>query len=136
MLVLAGFAVASLVLAGVGLYGTLAYLTSQRTQEFGVRLALGASAASILRLVIREGGLLTGLGAALGLAGATVVTRVLRGLPFRRRVVGRQPRVVRRSRSLPANIPVGDVSVLTTRRPSPRLKHWGSARYGCCLYAG
>ena len=55
MLVLSGFAVASLVLAGVGLYGTLAYLTSQRTQEFGVRLALGASAASILRLVIREG---------------------------------------------------------------------------------
>jgi putative ABC transport system permease protein len=82
MLVLAGFAVASLVLAGVGLYGTLAYLTSQRTQEFGVRLALGASAASILRLVIREGCLLAGLGAALGLAGAIVVTRALRGLLY------------------------------------------------------
>ena len=74
MLVLSGFAVASLVLAGVGLYGTLAYLTSQRTQEFGVRLALGASAASILRLVIREGCVLTGLGAALGLAGAIAAT--------------------------------------------------------------
>lgn len=49
MLVLSGFAVASLMLAGVGLYGTLAYLTSQRTQEFGVRLALGASANSIRR---------------------------------------------------------------------------------------
>jgi putative ABC transport system permease protein len=82
MLVLSGFAVASLVLAGVGLYGTLAYLTSQRTQEFGLRLALGASAASILRLVIREGCLLTGLGAALGLAGAIVVTRALRGLLY------------------------------------------------------
>jgi predicted permease len=82
MLVLSGFAVASLVLAGVGLYGTLAYLTSQRTQEFGVRLALGASAASILRLVIREGCLLTGLGAALGLAGAIAVTRALRGLLY------------------------------------------------------
>jgi putative ABC transport system permease protein len=82
MLVLSGFAVASLLLAGVGLYGTLAYLTSQRTQEFGVRLALGASAASILRLVIREGCLLTGLGVALGLAGAIVVTRVLRGLLY------------------------------------------------------
>jgi predicted permease len=81
-LVLSAFAVASLLLAGVGLYGTLAYLTSQRTQEFGVRLALGASAASILRLVMREGGLLTGLGAALGLAGAIVVTRVLRGLLY------------------------------------------------------
>jgi putative ABC transport system permease protein len=82
MLVLSVFAVASLLLAGVGLYGTLAYLTSQRTQEFGVRLALGASAASILRLVIREGGLLTGLGVALGLAGAIVVARVLRGLLY------------------------------------------------------
>ena len=71
-----------LVLAGVGLYGTLAYLASQRTQEFGVRLALGASAASILRLVMREGGLLTGVGAALGLAGAVAVTRALRGLLY------------------------------------------------------
>ena len=82
MLVLSGFAAASLVLAGVGLYGTLAYLTSQRRQEFGVRLALGASAGSILRLVIREGSLLTGLGAALGLAGAIAITRALRGLLY------------------------------------------------------
>ena len=82
MLVLSGFAVASLLLAGVGLCGMLAYLTSQRTQEFGVRLALGASAASILRLVIREGGLLTGLGAALGLGGAIAVTRALQGLLY------------------------------------------------------
>jgi putative ABC transport system permease protein len=82
MLALSGFAIASLVLAGVGLYGTLAYLTSQRTQEFGVRLALGASAASILRLVFREGCVLTGLGAALGLAGAVVAARVLQGLLY------------------------------------------------------
>ena len=82
MLVLSGFAIASLVLAGVGLYGTLAYLTAQRTQEFGVRLALGATATTILRLVIREGCLLSGLGAALGLAGAMAVTRVLRGLLY------------------------------------------------------
>jgi predicted permease len=82
MLVLAGFAAAALVLAGVGLYGTLAYLTSRRTQEFGVRLALGASPGGILRLVLREGCLLTGLGAALGLAGAAAVTRALRGLLY------------------------------------------------------
>ena len=82
MLVLSGFAVASLALAGVGLYGTLAYLTSRRTQEFGVRLALGASAGSILRLVIREGCLLTGLGATLGLAGAIAMTRALRGMLY------------------------------------------------------
>ena len=82
MLVLSGFAVAALLLAGVGLYGTLAYLTSQRTQEFGVRLAMGATASDILRLVLREGGLLTGLGATLGLAGAVAVARVLRGLLY------------------------------------------------------
>jgi putative ABC transport system permease protein len=82
MLALSGFAIASLVLAGVGLYGTLAYLTSQRTQEFGVRLALGASAASILRLVFREGCVLTGLGVALGLAGAIAAARVLQGLLY------------------------------------------------------
>ncbi len=82
MLVLSVFAVASLVLAGVGLYGTLAYLASQRTQEFGVRVALGASAASILRLVIREGCLLTGLGAALGLVGAIAAARALQELLY------------------------------------------------------
>jgi putative ABC transport system permease protein len=82
MLVLTGFAAASLMLAGVGLYGTLAYLASQRTQEFGVRLALGASPAGILGLVIREGALLSGLGAVLGLAGAMAVTRALQGLLY------------------------------------------------------
>ena len=82
MLVLSAFAVASLVLAGIGLYGTLAYLTSHRTQEFGVRLALGASAGSILRLVIGEGCLLTGLGATVGLGGAVAATRALQGLLY------------------------------------------------------
>jgi ABC-type antimicrobial peptide transport system permease subunit len=74
--------VASLVLAGVGLYGTLAYLTSQRMQEFGVRLALGESAGSILRLVLREGSLVTGLGAAIGLGGAIATTRALQALLY------------------------------------------------------
>ncbi len=82
MLVLSGFAVAALVLAGVGLYGTLSYLISQRTQEFGVRLALGASAISVIRLVAREGGVLAGLGGAIGLAGAIGVSRALRGLLY------------------------------------------------------
>ena len=82
MLVLSAFAGASLLLAAVGLYGTLAYLTSQRTQEFGVRLAMGAPAASILRLVVGEGCVLTGLGVALGLVSAVAVTRTLRGLLY------------------------------------------------------
>ena len=82
MLVLSGFAAAALLLAGVGLYGTLAYLISQRTQEFGVRLALGASLASIMRLVASEGGVLTGVGVAIGLAGGLGVARALRGLLY------------------------------------------------------
>ena len=79
MLVLSGFAMTALLLAGVGLYATLAYLLSQRTQEFGVRVALGASAAGLVRLVLREAGILTGLGAALGLAVALLAARGLRG---------------------------------------------------------
>lgn len=55
MLVLAGFAVAAMLLAAIGLYGTLAYLTSQRRQEFGVRMALGASGSRVLRSVAGEG---------------------------------------------------------------------------------
>jgi hypothetical protein len=82
MLVLVGFAVAALLLAAVGLYGTLAYLTSLRTQEFGVRMALGASAARILRSVASEGLLLTAVGGALGLIGALAVSAVLRDLLY------------------------------------------------------
>jgi ABC-type antimicrobial peptide transport system permease subunit len=82
MLVLVGFAAAALLLAAIGLYGTLAYLISQRTQEFGVRLALGASAGSVLRLVAGEGGRLTALGAGIGLAGALVLARALQGLLY------------------------------------------------------
>ena len=60
MLMLTAFAAASLLLAGIGMYGTLAYLISQRTQEFGVRMALGASAATVMGMVAREGALLAG----------------------------------------------------------------------------
>ena len=82
MLVLSGFAVAALLLAGVGLYGTLTYLISQRTQELGVRMALGATAMGVIRLVAYEGGVLTALGGIIGLAGAAGVTRALRGLLY------------------------------------------------------
>lgn len=82
MLILTGFAAAALLLAGVGLYGTLMYLTSQRTQEFGVRLALGASGTGVLRLVALEGGLLTATGGAIGLAGAVAVTQLPSGMLY------------------------------------------------------
>jgi predicted permease len=81
-LILVGFAAAALFLAAVGLYGTLSYLISQRTQEFGVRLALGASVAGLVRLVLREGSVLTVAGTAAGIAAALGVAGVLRNLLY------------------------------------------------------
>jgi predicted permease len=82
MLMLTAFAAAALLLAAVGMYGTLAYLISQRTQEFGVRMALGASAGSVMGLVAREGAVLAGAGAAAGMTVALGVAGSLRGLLY------------------------------------------------------
>ena len=82
MLMLTAFAAAALLLTGIGMYGTLAYLMSQRTQEFGVRMALGASAESVMRLVAREGAMLAGVGAVAGMAAALGVAGTLRGLLY------------------------------------------------------
>ena len=81
-LVLTGFAIASIALAAIGLYGTLSYLTSQRTQEFGIRMALGASASRVVSGVAREGLLLAAVGAAIGFTAAIATSRVLRGLLY------------------------------------------------------
>jgi putative ABC transport system permease protein len=83
MIVLAAFAAASVLLAAVGLYGTLAYLTAQRTREFGIRLALGSSVSAIVAIVIRESVLLAAMGAALGLLGVTAVTGAVREMLYR-----------------------------------------------------
>jgi len=71
------FGVLGMVLAAVGLYGVIAYAVSQRTREIGIRVALGAQRGDILRLVVRQGLLLTAAGIALGVAAALAVTQVL-----------------------------------------------------------
>ena len=74
------FAVLAVTLAAVGLYGLIAYSVAQRRQEMGIRVALGATSAELVRLVLSQGLRLTAVGAALGLAGAVAATRVLAGL--------------------------------------------------------
>ncbi len=76
------FAAMALLLAAVGVYGLASYTVSQRTREFGVRMALGARRGTVWWLVVRRTVTLAGLGALLGLAGALAVTRTLRALLF------------------------------------------------------
>jgi len=83
--VLSAFAGGALLLAAVGLYGTLAFGVTQRTREIGVRLALGAGRREVLRLVVGQGMSLTILGLALGLLGALAVTRLMTGLLYETR---------------------------------------------------
>ena len=82
---LLGFALIGLVLAGVGLFGVLAYAVSQRTHEFGVRLAMGAQISVILRLVLIQGLKVAGMGLGLGLVGALALSVVLQSLLFEMR---------------------------------------------------
>jgi putative ABC transport system permease protein len=76
------FALTGLVMAVIGLYGLMAYLAVQRTQEIGVRMALGADRPRILRLILGEGVRLVALGGALGLAAALTLARLLKSLLF------------------------------------------------------
>jgi macrolide transport system ATP-binding/permease protein len=76
-LLLTGFGVLALLLAAVGLYGVLAYTVSRRSREFGVRMALGAKTAQVLRQVLGEGLGLVGVGVVLGVIAALSVTRLL-----------------------------------------------------------
>ena len=76
------FGTMGLVLGALGLYGVLSYLVNQRTREIGVRLALGAQRRDVLRMVVSRGLALAGVGVAVGLLGALVLTRVMRGVLY------------------------------------------------------
>jgi ABC-type antimicrobial peptide transport system permease subunit len=79
---IASFGVLAMVIAMVGIAGVLAFSVSARTQEIGIRMSLGADASRVLRMVLGEGGVLLGIGLAVGLTGSLVTTGLLRGLLF------------------------------------------------------
>jgi len=82
MSLMVAFAGLALALASVGLYGVLAYVVTQRTQEIGIRMALGAQRRDVLRMVVRQGMMLSVLGVAIGLGVAVALSRVVSGMLF------------------------------------------------------
>ena len=82
MLYLGGFALIALILTGVGIYGIVSYSVAQRTQEIGIRMALGAQRKDLLQMVLRQGARMIAAGLALGLAGSLALGRVISTLLF------------------------------------------------------
>ena len=78
MLLVSAFAALALALAAVGIYGVIAYSVTQRTREIGLRMALGAARSDVLKMVVREGVTLSGLGIGIGIAAAWLATRLMR----------------------------------------------------------
>ena len=81
-LTLGMFATLAFVLACIGVYGVMSYVTGRRVQEFGVRMALGADRGVVVRMVVRQGAMLVALALAIGLVGSLLVSRLLENLVF------------------------------------------------------
>ena len=77
-----GFGILALLLSAIGVYGVMSYHTSRRRQEFGVRIAVGAAPASVTSLIMRQTGLVAGVGVAMGLLVAMAAGRLLTALLF------------------------------------------------------
>jgi putative ABC transport system permease protein len=82
MLLLSIFAGFALMLSAVGIYGVMAYVVAQRTREMGIRLAMGAQAGDVLKLVLRQGGKLALAGVGIGISAAVALTRLMASLLF------------------------------------------------------
>jgi ABC-type antimicrobial peptide transport system permease subunit len=80
--VLGIFGILGLNMAVIGMYGVMAYSVAQRTREIGIRMAIGAAASDVVRLVMRQGLTLVLIGAGIGLAGAIVVSRLIAGVLY------------------------------------------------------
>jgi putative ABC transport system permease protein len=82
MQMIALFALTALLLAGLGIYGVISYVVSERTHEIGIQLALGAQRGKIMKMVLRQGLVLAIAGAAIGLVGALIVSHLMVGLLY------------------------------------------------------
>ena len=81
-MLLTGFALLAVMLACIGVYGVVNFVASERTREFGIRLALGASAGDLVRMTVSDGMRSVAVGVAFGVAGALALTRLLGGLLY------------------------------------------------------
>jgi ABC-type antimicrobial peptide transport system permease subunit len=79
---ISSFGILAVIIAAVGIAGVLAFSVSARTNEIGIRMSLGADRGMVQRMILREGGVLLGIGLVLGVAGASVFARIIRGLLF------------------------------------------------------
>jgi putative ABC transport system permease protein len=82
MQLVAMFAATALLLAGLGIYGTISYVVNEQTREIAIRLALGAQRGNILKMVLRQGLVLAAAGTVAGVVGALIVSHLMAGLLF------------------------------------------------------